>query len=166
MTALLKLIHFISKCYGFSLSGWCHAGGNFWSRKIPFVIINRIRGLNSNASRERQNWNVLIFQWTPYLQSMTLFLFCFVCSVSPLRLPDLRSVIVLDSRQSGMFNFEDLMQAGSSQYVRQLEDLQKKLSCDDPINIQFTSVNVAQLVLPFCLDVLFFPPSGENVPAL
>uniref|UniRef100_A0A671YHL5 Medium-chain acyl-CoA ligase ACSF2, mitochondrial n=1 Tax=Sparus aurata TaxID=8175 RepID=A0A671YHL5_SPAAU len=55
------------------------------------------------------------------------------------RLPDLRSVIVLDSLQPGMFHFDDVMQAGSSQYVQQLQDLQKKLSCDDPINIQFTS---------------------------
>ncbi|XP_070846535.1 medium-chain acyl-CoA ligase ACSF2, mitochondrial [Chaetodon trifascialis] len=55
------------------------------------------------------------------------------------RLPDLRTVIALDSRQPGMFHLEDVMQAGSSQYVQQLQDLQKKLSCDDPINIQFTS---------------------------
>ncbi|XP_059181198.1 medium-chain acyl-CoA ligase ACSF2, mitochondrial [Centropristis striata] len=55
------------------------------------------------------------------------------------RLPDLRSVIVLDSRQPGMFHFEDVMQAGSSSFMQQLHDLQKKLSFDDPINIQFTS---------------------------
>ncbi|XP_047465245.1 medium-chain acyl-CoA ligase ACSF2, mitochondrial [Mugil cephalus] len=55
------------------------------------------------------------------------------------RLPDLRSVIVLDSRQPGMFNFADVMQAGSGQYMQQLQDLQKKLCFDDPINIQFTS---------------------------
>ncbi|CAK6976645.1 medium-chain acyl-CoA ligase ACSF2%2C mitochondrial [Scomber scombrus] len=55
------------------------------------------------------------------------------------RLPDLRSVIVLDSRQPGMHHFEDVMQAGSSQYVKKLQDLQKKISFDDPINIQFTS---------------------------
>ncbi|XP_056221819.1 medium-chain acyl-CoA ligase ACSF2, mitochondrial [Seriola aureovittata] len=55
------------------------------------------------------------------------------------RLPDLRSVIVLDSRQPGMLHLDDVMQAGSSQYVQQLQDLQKKLSFDDPINIQFTS---------------------------
>ncbi|XP_070782784.1 medium-chain acyl-CoA ligase ACSF2, mitochondrial [Enoplosus armatus] len=55
------------------------------------------------------------------------------------RLPDLRSVIVLDSRQPGMLHFEDVMQAGSSQYMQQLQDLQKKLCFDDPINIQFTS---------------------------
>lgn len=58
----------------------------------------------------------------------------------PPRLPDLRSVIVLDRRQPGMHHFEDVMQAGSSQYVKQLQDLQKKISFDDPINIQFTSV--------------------------
>ncbi|XP_042363382.1 medium-chain acyl-CoA ligase ACSF2, mitochondrial [Plectropomus leopardus] len=55
------------------------------------------------------------------------------------RLPDLRSVIVLDNRQPGMFHFEDVMQAGSSQYMQQLQDLQRKISFDDPINIQFTS---------------------------
>lgn len=60
-----------------------------------------------------------------------------------LRLPDLRSVIVLDSRHPGMLHLDDVMQAGSSQYVQQLQDLQKKLSFDDPINIQFTSVIVA-----------------------
>ncbi|XP_026207076.1 medium-chain acyl-CoA ligase ACSF2, mitochondrial isoform X3 [Anabas testudineus] len=55
------------------------------------------------------------------------------------RLPDLRTVIVLDSRQPGMLHFEDVMQAGGSQHIQQLQDLQKKLSFDDPINIQFTS---------------------------
>uniref|UniRef100_A0AAX7UV96 Medium-chain acyl-CoA ligase ACSF2, mitochondrial n=1 Tax=Astatotilapia calliptera TaxID=8154 RepID=A0AAX7UV96_ASTCA len=60
------------------------------------------------------------------------------------RLPELRSVIVLDSRQPGMLHFEDVMQAGGSQHMQQLQDLQKKISFDDPINIQFTSVSDAQ----------------------
>nr|XP_040033074.1 medium-chain acyl-CoA ligase ACSF2, mitochondrial [Gasterosteus aculeatus aculeatus] len=55
------------------------------------------------------------------------------------RLPDLRCVILLDRRQPGMLCFEDVMQAGSSQHMEQLQDLQKKISTDDPINIQFTS---------------------------
>ncbi|KAM9336657.1 medium-chain acyl-CoA ligase ACSF2, mitochondrial [Symphorus nematophorus] len=55
------------------------------------------------------------------------------------RLPDLRSVIVLGGRQPGMLHFDDVMQAGSSQHMKQLQDLQRKLCCDDPINIQFTS---------------------------
>ncbi|KAM7370413.1 hypothetical protein PAMP_009965 [Pampus punctatissimus] len=55
------------------------------------------------------------------------------------RLPELRSVIVLDHRHPGMYHFEDVMQAGSSQYKQQLHDLQRKLLFDDPINIQFTS---------------------------
>ncbi|XP_008435694.1 medium-chain acyl-CoA ligase ACSF2, mitochondrial [Poecilia reticulata] len=55
------------------------------------------------------------------------------------RLPELRSVILLDSRQPGMFHFDDVMQAGDSRHAKQLQDLQKKLSFDDPINIQFTS---------------------------
>ncbi|XP_072312952.1 medium-chain acyl-CoA ligase ACSF2, mitochondrial isoform X1 [Eucyclogobius newberryi] len=55
------------------------------------------------------------------------------------RLPDLHSVIVLDSRQPGTFHFDDIMQAGDSRYKQELQDLQKKLCFDDPINIQFTS---------------------------
>jgi len=55
------------------------------------------------------------------------------------RLPELRTVIVQDIRQPGMFHMDDVMQAGGSQHTQQLQDLQKKLSFDDPINIQFTS---------------------------
>lgn len=55
------------------------------------------------------------------------------------RLPDLSTVIVTDGKHPGAFQWTDLMEAGTSQYQQQLEDLQKKLSFDDPINIQFTS---------------------------
>lgn len=56
------------------------------------------------------------------------------------RLPELRSVIIFGGQQPGTLQLQqDVMQAGSSQHEKQLQDLQKKLSCDDPINIQFTS---------------------------
>ncbi|XP_060796043.1 medium-chain acyl-CoA ligase ACSF2, mitochondrial [Neoarius graeffei] len=55
------------------------------------------------------------------------------------RLPDLSMVIVTDSKQPGAFHWNDLMQAASSQHYQELEDLQKKINFDDPINIQFTS---------------------------
>ncbi|GAA6218211.1 medium-chain acyl-CoA ligase ACSF2, mitochondrial-like [Lates japonicus] len=55
------------------------------------------------------------------------------------RVPDLRMVIVMDSIQPGMLHVEDVMQAGESQHYKELMDLQSKLSCDEPINIQFTS---------------------------
>ncbi|KAM9474491.1 medium-chain acyl-CoA ligase ACSF2, mitochondrial-like isoform 4-T4 [Salvelinus alpinus] len=55
------------------------------------------------------------------------------------RLPDLCMVIVTDSRQTGTVHVEDVMQAGSRQHHQELQDLQTKLSFDDPINIQFTS---------------------------
>ncbi|XP_039978569.1 medium-chain acyl-CoA ligase ACSF2, mitochondrial-like isoform X2 [Xiphias gladius] len=55
------------------------------------------------------------------------------------RVPDLRMVIVTDSRQPGMLHVEDVMQAGESRHHEELMDLQRKLSFDDPINIQFTS---------------------------
>ncbi|TNN71518.1 Acyl-CoA synthetase family member 2, mitochondrial [Liparis tanakae] len=58
------------------------------------------------------------------------------------RLPDLRMVIVTDSRQPGMLHVEDVMQAGESRHHNQLMDLQRKLSFDEPINIQFTSPEV------------------------
>uniref|UniRef100_H3C2T6 Medium-chain acyl-CoA ligase ACSF2, mitochondrial n=1 Tax=Tetraodon nigroviridis TaxID=99883 RepID=H3C2T6_TETNG len=57
------------------------------------------------------------------------------------RLPDLKMVIVTDSRQPGMLHVDDVMQAAESRHLRELLDLQSKLSCDDPINIQFTSVS-------------------------
>lgn len=56
------------------------------------------------------------------------------------RLPDLSMVIVTDSKQPGAFHWNDLMQAASSQHYQELEDLQKKINFDDPVNIQFTSV--------------------------
>ncbi|XP_042361531.1 medium-chain acyl-CoA ligase ACSF2, mitochondrial-like [Plectropomus leopardus] len=55
------------------------------------------------------------------------------------RLPDLRMVIVTDSRQPGMLHVEDVMQAGESRHHKELMDLHSKLSFDEPINIQFTS---------------------------
>ncbi|KAM4662567.1 medium-chain acyl-CoA ligase ACSF2, mitochondrial-like [Discoglossus pictus] len=54
-------------------------------------------------------------------------------------LPDLRSVIILDEKLPGTFLFRDVMGAGSSSFVQQLHNMQKLLSFDDPINIQFTS---------------------------
>ncbi|KAJ8251393.1 hypothetical protein GJAV_G00220850 [Gymnothorax javanicus] len=55
------------------------------------------------------------------------------------RLPDLRMVIVTDSRQSGMLHVDDVMQAADSRHQQELDILQKKLSFDDPIHILFTS---------------------------
>ncbi|KAM9296656.1 medium-chain acyl-CoA ligase ACSF2, mitochondrial-like [Gastrophryne carolinensis] len=54
-------------------------------------------------------------------------------------LPDLRIAIVLDKKYPGAFQFQEVMEAGDTQHVKQMQDLQKSLSCDDPINIQFTS---------------------------
>uniref|UniRef100_A0A8C5HQW9 Medium-chain acyl-CoA ligase ACSF2, mitochondrial n=1 Tax=Gouania willdenowi TaxID=441366 RepID=A0A8C5HQW9_GOUWI len=55
------------------------------------------------------------------------------------RFPDLRSIIVLDSRQPGMFHLDDVMQAGSSSFQRRLQEIEESISCDDPLNILFTS---------------------------
>ncbi|MEE6528641.1 hypothetical protein FKM82_031229, partial [Ascaphus truei] len=54
-------------------------------------------------------------------------------------LPDLRAVILLDKKFPGTLLFREVMDAGSSRFVQRLQDLQSEMSCDDPINIQFTS---------------------------
>ncbi|XP_051927655.1 medium-chain acyl-CoA ligase ACSF2, mitochondrial [Hippocampus zosterae] len=55
------------------------------------------------------------------------------------RLPELRCVIVLDGRHAGTFHLDEVMQAGDGRFQRQLHELRNKLSCDDPVNILFTS---------------------------
>uniref|UniRef100_A0A8C5TSL1 Medium-chain acyl-CoA ligase ACSF2, mitochondrial n=1 Tax=Malurus cyaneus samueli TaxID=2593467 RepID=A0A8C5TSL1_9PASS len=55
------------------------------------------------------------------------------------RLPDLSIVIVCDSKLPGTFHMDEVMQAGDSSHVKQLRAVQQTLSCNDPINIQFTS---------------------------
>ncbi|XP_043946449.1 medium-chain acyl-CoA ligase ACSF2, mitochondrial-like [Protopterus annectens] len=59
--------------------------------------------------------------------------------INSARLPELRTVIMLDNRQPGTFHLDEVMLAGSTSYVQQLQELQKTMSFDDPINIQFTS---------------------------
>ncbi|XP_043944974.1 medium-chain acyl-CoA ligase ACSF2, mitochondrial-like [Protopterus annectens] len=56
-----------------------------------------------------------------------------------LKLPELKAVIVLDSKLPGTFHFDEVMQAGSTSYMQQLQELQKTLSFDDPVCVQFTS---------------------------
>lgn len=55
-------------------------------------------------------------------------------------MPDLRNVIVTDSKESGILHVDDVMQAAESRHHQQLESLQRSLNPKDPINIQFTSV--------------------------
>ncbi|NXS91807.1 ACSF2 synthetase, partial [Jacana jacana] len=55
------------------------------------------------------------------------------------RLPDLSVVITVDSKLPGTFHMDEVMQAGDSSHMKQLRDVQRTLSCNEPINIQFTS---------------------------
>ncbi|KAM6297503.1 medium-chain acyl-CoA ligase ACSF2, mitochondrial [Aegotheles albertisi] len=55
------------------------------------------------------------------------------------RLPDLSTVITVDSKLPGTFHLDEVMQAGDSSHVKQLRAVQQTLSCNEPINIQFTS---------------------------
>lgn len=45
-----------------------------------------------------------------------------------------------DSKLPGTFHMDEVMQAGDSSHVKQLRAVQQALSCNEPINIQFTSV--------------------------
>ncbi|NWV02570.1 ACSF2 synthetase, partial [Ptilonorhynchus violaceus] len=55
------------------------------------------------------------------------------------RLPDLSIAIMCDSKLPGTFHMDEVMQAGDSSHMKQLRAVQQTLSCNDPINIQFTS---------------------------
>ncbi|NXP07660.1 ACSF2 synthetase, partial [Thinocorus orbignyianus] len=55
------------------------------------------------------------------------------------RLPDLSVVITVDSKLPGTFHMDEVMQAGDSSHMKQLRDVQRTLTCNEPINIQFTS---------------------------
>ncbi|KAM9258308.1 medium-chain acyl-CoA ligase ACSF2, mitochondrial [Cariama cristata] len=55
------------------------------------------------------------------------------------RLPDLSIVITVDSKLPGTFHMDEVLQAGDSRHMKQLRAVQQTLSCNEPINIQFTS---------------------------
>jgi hypothetical protein len=42
----------------------------------------------------------------------------------------------------GTLKFADVMKAGTTKRRREIKDLQSRLQFDDPINVQFTSVNI------------------------
>ncbi|GCB80219.1 hypothetical protein scyTo_0017108, partial [Scyliorhinus torazame] len=54
-------------------------------------------------------------------------------------LPDLRMIIMIGSKPPGTYSFEEIFEGASSSHREKLLSLQKKISFDDPINIQFTS---------------------------
>lgn len=64
------------------------------------------------------------------------------------RLPDLSIVITLDSKLPGTFHMDEVMQAGDSSHMKQLRATQQSLSCNEPINIQFTSVGASARSMP------------------
>lgn len=115
----------------------------YWSGVVFLWLLGNTQTNKTSAQNLKKISNFSFWDWC----HMTHYRALLQTLSFPLRLPDLRSVIVLDSRQPGMFHFDDVMQAGDSQHKLQLQDLQKKLSFDDPINIQFTSVSSAGFVV-------------------
>ncbi|XP_067860524.1 medium-chain acyl-CoA ligase ACSF2, mitochondrial [Heptranchias perlo] len=54
-------------------------------------------------------------------------------------LPDLKTIIMIGSKPPGTYSFKEVFEAASSSHHEQLLNLRRKISPDDPINIQFTS---------------------------
>lgn len=51
-------------------------------------------------------------------------------------------------------SFEELMETGGIGERKQLQELQNELQCDDPINIQFTSVSNGLIFLHDCVTYI------------
>ncbi|MEQ2294825.1 Acyl-CoA synthetase member 2 mitochondrial [Ameca splendens] len=85
------------------------------------------------TSFRRQNYCEMLREICPGIDSMPPGM------IKSSRVPELRIIILTDSRQPGMLHVDNVMQAGESQHYKQLMDLQSQLSFDDAINIQFTS---------------------------
>ncbi|XP_057716951.1 medium-chain acyl-CoA ligase ACSF2, mitochondrial-like isoform X2 [Corythoichthys intestinalis] len=85
------------------------------------------------SSFKTQNFCEMLRQICPEIDTAT------PGDIHSARLPDLRAVIVTDRREAGMLHVDDVFQAAESRHRRQLSELHGKLSCDDAINIQFTS---------------------------
>ncbi|KAF1379587.1 hypothetical protein PFLUV_G00177590 [Perca fluviatilis] len=105
----------------------------FASAKAGIILV-QCKAVVCPAHFKTQNFCEMLRELCPELDRTP------VGMIKSSRLPDLRMVIVTDSRQPGMLHVEDVMQAGESQHHKELMmDLQSKLSFDEPINIQFTS---------------------------
>lgn len=65
---------------------------------------------------------------------------CEAGSLRSTRLPHLRSVVVMgEIEEKGIFSFEQLKQLGGPAQQLRLSKIEKRLTPDDPINVQFTS---------------------------
>ncbi|XP_051850281.1 medium-chain acyl-CoA ligase ACSF2, mitochondrial [Antechinus flavipes] len=106
----------------------------YQSEELKFVLKKvGCKALVFPSTFKTQNYYDILKQICPELET---------CSAGALRsknLPELTTVIVLDSKLPGTFHMNDVLQAGKAAQLAQLKDVQRSLSCHDPINIQFTS---------------------------
>lgn len=58
-----------------------------------------------------------------------------------IRLPELSVIICADAKLPGTFSMQEVMQAGESSHMKELQGIRKMLINKEPINIQFTSVS-------------------------
>ncbi|XP_036613151.1 medium-chain acyl-CoA ligase ACSF2, mitochondrial [Trichosurus vulpecula] len=106
----------------------------YQSQELKFVLEKvGCKALVFPTKFKTQNYYNILKEICPELET---------CSPGALRskkLPDLTTVIILDSKLPGTLHVNDVLQAGKAAQMTQLRDVQRSLSCHDPINIQFTS---------------------------
>ncbi|XP_072502760.1 medium-chain acyl-CoA ligase ACSF2, mitochondrial isoform X1 [Notamacropus eugenii] len=106
----------------------------YQSQELKFVLKKvGCKALVFPTKFKKQNYYNILKEVCPELET---------CSPGALRskkLPDLTTVITLDSKLPGTLHMNDVLQAAKAVQLAQLKDIQRSLSCHDPINIQFTS---------------------------
>ncbi|XP_068923636.1 medium-chain acyl-CoA ligase ACSF2, mitochondrial isoform X2 [Petaurus breviceps papuanus] len=106
----------------------------YQSQELKFVLKKvGCKALVFPTKFKTQNYYNILKEICPELET---------CSPGALRskmLPDLTTAIILDSLLPGTLHMNDVLQAGKAAQLSQLRDIQRSLSCHDPINIQFTS---------------------------
>ncbi|XP_029456489.1 acyl-CoA synthetase family member 2, mitochondrial-like [Rhinatrema bivittatum] len=106
----------------------------YQSHELEFVLRKvGCKALVFPSKFKTQNYYDLLKQVCPELEKAS------AGGIKSASLPELTTVIMMDTKLPGTFQINEVMQAGSTSYMKQLRDIESKLSCDEPINIQFTS---------------------------
>ncbi|NNE33846.1 MAG: AMP-binding protein [Rhodothermales bacterium] len=103
--------------------------------ELEFVLNNvGCKGLITGVEFKTSNYIDMLQQLLPELSE------CQPGDLHAERMPDLRAVIRLGRETTpGMLNFADVLNIGRGQPAGFLESIEASLTCDDAINIQFTS---------------------------
>ncbi|XP_067944771.1 medium-chain acyl-CoA ligase ACSF2, mitochondrial-like [Watersipora subatra] len=85
-------------------------------------------------SFKTQDYYNMVFELCPELST------CSPGKLKSQRLPTLQTVVVMgDTKKQGSFSFDDVCRLSTKELRLEIENVEKKLNFDQPINIQFTS---------------------------